>query len=80
MCYLFQFQSDGCVTVSILGQDKGYTVKYSPPHLGIPKGGGHIFDHSSVLNGQYSILKNHFDNDPLGQYDNMGKVDSPYTP
>ena len=24
--------------VSVLGQEKGYTVKYTPPHEGVPEG------------------------------------------
>ena len=47
-------------TVSVLGRDEGYTVKYSPPPEGTPKGGGLNLTVYPVLNpntGSISFLR-----------------------
>ena len=58
------------VVVFVLGQDKGYRVKYSAPPEGVPKGKAQkwraLFDRVSQVDlfyGQYNILKIYYPND-----------------
>ena len=47
-------------TVSVLGQDEGYTVKYSPPPEGFFEGGGlylTVYPQSSPNTGSISFLR-----------------------